>query len=134
MFSNKTDMAKKIKDLTRTEEQIMQILWDLEKGFVNDIIPRLPKPKPAYSTVSTIIRILVEKGFVSYKAYGKTYEYYPVITKEQYRDFIAQKLLSGYYQDSLGSLVSSFVHQENMDVKEADKIIQLLQQFKKEQK
>ncbi|MGH2642409.1 MAG: BlaI/MecI/CopY family transcriptional regulator [Chitinophagaceae bacterium] len=127
-------MAKNIKKLTTAEAQIMQVLWDLKKGFVNDIIARLSKPKPAYSTVSTIVRILVEKGFIGYKAYGKTYEYFPVISKEQYRDYEANKLLTGYYEDSLGSLVSSFVENKNMDLEEADKIIRLLQQFKKDQK
>ncbi len=70
-----------MKELTKGEEQIMKILWDLEKGFVNDIIDRMPEPKPAYNTVSTIVRILEAKGFVSHKAYGKTHEYYPLLSK-----------------------------------------------------
>ena len=69
-------------ELTKAEEQIMRVLWDLEKGFVKDIIEKLPDPKPAYNTVSTIVRILEKKEFVSYKAYGKTHEYYPLVSKE----------------------------------------------------
>lgn len=126
-------MAENIRELTRAEEQIMQILWDMEKGFVKDIIAHFPKPKPAYSTVSTIVRILVQKGFVDYTAYGKTHEYFPVITREQYRNFETEKLLGNYYQDSLGSLVSFFVEKKDLDLREADKIIQLLQKFKKNQ-
>ncbi len=126
-------MAKSMKELTRAEEQIMLILWDLGKGFVKEVLAQLPKPKPAYSTVSTIIRILVDKGFVGYKVYGNTYEYFPKISLEQYRETETRKLLEGYYEDSLGSLVSSFVEKKVLDIEEADKIIKLLQQFKKSQ-
>ncbi|TAN17997.1 MAG: BlaI/MecI/CopY family transcriptional regulator [Chitinophagaceae bacterium] len=122
-----------MKELTRAEEQIMLILWDLGKGFVKEVLAQLPKPKPAYSTVSTIIRILVDKGFVGYKVYGNTYEYFPKISLEQYRETETRKLLEGYYEDSLGSLVSSFVEKKVLDIEEADKIIKLLQQFKKSQ-
>lgn len=124
-------MAKSMKGLTRAEEQIMLVLWDLGKGFVKEVLAQLPKPKPAYSTVSTIIRILVDKGFVGYKVYGNTYEYFPKISLEQYREAETRKLLEGYYEDSLGSLVSSFVEKKALDMEEADKIIKLLQQFKK---
>jgi len=127
-------MAKNIRELTRAEEQIMQILWDMGKGFVKDIIARFPKPKPAYSTVSTIVRILVQKGFTGYKAYGKTHEYFPLISREQYKSFETEKLLSDYYNDSPGSLVSFLVEKKELDLKEADKIIQLLQKFKKDQR
>ncbi|MEB0249697.1 BlaI/MecI/CopY family transcriptional regulator, partial [Mucilaginibacter sp. 5B2] len=69
-----------IKDLTRAEEQIMQVLWQLEKGFVKDVLDVLPEPKPAYNTVSTIIRILETKGFVDHNAFGKSHEYYPIVS------------------------------------------------------
>jgi len=123
-------MAKNIKNLTRVEEQIMQELWEIKKGFVKEIIARLPPPKPAYSTVSTIVRILVQKGFIGFKAYGKTHEYYPLISREQYKDFETDKLLSGYFDDSLGSLVSFFVKKKHIDIREANEIIRLLQDFK----
>ena len=73
-----------MKDLTRAEEQVMQILWRIEKGFVNDILENFPNPKPAYNTVSTIVRILEKKEFVSHKAYGKTHEYFPLVLKKTY--------------------------------------------------
>ena len=68
--------------LTRAEEQVMQVLWEMEKGLVKDMLDKLPEPKPAYNTVSTIIRILEKKGFVDHKAYGTTYEYFPIVKKE----------------------------------------------------
>lgn len=120
-----------IKELTRAEEQIMQVLWQLEKAYVKDVIDQLPEPKPAYNTVSTIIRILETKGFVGHTAYGKSHEYHPVISKEQYQDFASDKLLSGYFDNSVNSMLSFFVKQEKIDLKEADEIMKLIEKLKK---
>ena len=90
------------KELTKAEEQIMQVLWTLEKAFVKDIIEELPEPKPAYNTVSTIVRILQEKGFVSHKAYGKSHEYFPIISKEQYSTFATEKLFLTLNRENSG--------------------------------
>ncbi|RVU01730.1 BlaI/MecI/CopY family transcriptional regulator [Mucilaginibacter limnophilus] len=120
-----------IKELTRAEEQIMQVLWQLEKAYVKDVIDQLPEPKPAYNTVSTIIRILETKGFVGHTAYGKSHEYHPVISKEQYQDFASDKLLSGYFDNSVNSMLSFFVKKEKIDIKEADEIMKLIEKFKK---
>lgn len=120
------------KELTKAEEQIMQVLWQIEKGFVKDILDHLPEPKPAYNTVSTIVRILQEKGFVSHKAYGKSHEYFPVISKEQYKTFATEKLVEGYFENSLSSLFSFFSKKGKLDVKEADEILALIQNMKKE--
>jgi BlaI family transcriptional regulator, penicillinase repressor len=83
---------KDLKELTKAEDQVMQILWKLEKAFVKDIVEEMPNPKPAYNTVSTIVRILETKGFVNHKAYGKTHEYFPTITKEKYTKLVYQVL------------------------------------------
>ncbi|MBK5278053.1 MAG: BlaI/MecI/CopY family transcriptional regulator, partial [Bacteroidia bacterium] len=89
-----------MKELTKAEDQIMQILWTLEKAFVKDIVEQMPSPKPAYNTVSTITRILEKKGFVGYKAYGKTHEYFPLISKDKYTKFYLNNLVSGYFNGS----------------------------------
>ncbi|MCC8410732.1 BlaI/MecI/CopY family transcriptional regulator [Mucilaginibacter sp. UR6-1] len=120
-----------IKELTRAEEQIMQVLWQLKKGYVKDVIELLPEPKPAYNTVSTIIRILETKGFVGHTAYGKSHEYHPVISKEQYQDFASDKLLSGYFNNSVNSMLSFFVKKEKINLKEADEIMKLIEKLKK---
>ncbi|GAA4926337.1 BlaI/MecI/CopY family transcriptional regulator [Mucilaginibacter defluvii] len=120
-----------IKELTRAEEQIMQVLWQLKKGYVKDVIEQLPEPKPAYNTVSTIIRILETKGFVGHTAYGKSHEYHPVISKEQYQDFASDKLLSGYFNNSVNSMLSFFVKKEKINLKEADEIMKLIEKLKK---
>lgn len=108
----------------------MKVLWQLEKGFVKDVLAELPEPKPAYNTVSTIIRILEKKGLVGYTAYGKTHEYYPLITEEQYKRFQTEQLMANYFDNSLKKLVSFFVKDRNLSLKEANEIIELLNRKK----
>jgi len=119
-----------IKELTRAEEQLMQILWQLQKGFIKDIIEELPEPKPAYNTVSTIIRILETKGFVDHQAFGKTHEYFPIISKEEYQNFATDKLMNGYFDNSVKHMFSYFVKKEKIDMKEADEIMKLIEKLK----
>lgn len=124
------DHIKKMKELTKAEEQVMQILWRLEKAFVKDILKEMPDPKPAYNTVSTIIRTLETKGFVDHKAYGKTHEYFPLIPKDRYRQFSLDNLMSGYFNGSFQNLVSFFAKKEKMDVNEIDQLLKQLEKFK----
>ncbi|GAB3267216.1 BlaI/MecI/CopY family transcriptional regulator [Larkinella harenae] len=119
-----------VRELTNAEEEIMKVLWKLEKGFVKDVLAELSEPKPAYNTVSTIIRILEKKGLVGYRAYGKTHEYYPLITEEEYKRFEMEQLMSGYFDNSLKKLVSFFVKDRNLSLKETDEIIELLNRQK----
>lgn len=119
-----------VKDLTRAEEQIMQVIWELGKVFIKDILELLPEPKPAYNTVSTIVRILEVKGFVSHQAFGKTHQYFPLIAKENYKNFITHKMMGNYFNGSVKSLISFFVQQEKIDLKEADEIIKLIEKSK----
>lgn len=120
-----------IKELTKAEEQIMQVLWDLGKGFVKDVLNELPEPKPAYNTVSTIIRILETKGFIDHEAFGKSHRYFPVISKEEYKSFATEKLLSGYFSNSVENMFSFFVKEKKLDLKEADEIMKLIEKLKK---
>ncbi|NCD70303.1 BlaI/MecI/CopY family transcriptional regulator [Mucilaginibacter agri] len=119
-----------MKELTRAEEQLMQVLWQLKKAYVKEIIDQLPEPKPAYNTVSTFIRILETKGFVGHTAYGKSHEYHPLISKEQYQNFAADKLLNGYFDNSVKRMFSFFVQKEKIDMKEADEILKLIEKLK----
>lgn len=120
-----------LKELTKAEEQIMQVLWTLEKAFVKEVIEELPQPKPAYNTVSTIIRILETKGFVEHEAFGKSHRYFPAVSKEHYKSFATEKLLSGYFGNSVENMFSFFVKKEKIDLKEADEILKLIQNLKK---
>ncbi|MGV3706825.1 MAG: BlaI/MecI/CopY family transcriptional regulator [Arcticibacter sp.] len=120
-----------IKELTKAEEQIMQVLWDIGKGFVKDVIGQLPEPKPAYNTVSTIIRILETKGFIDHEAFGKSHRYYPLVSKEDYKSFATGKLLSNYFSNSVENMFSFFVKEKKIDLKEADEILKLIKNLKK---
>jgi BlaI family transcriptional regulator, penicillinase repressor len=119
------------KELTRAEEQVMQVLWKLERAFVKDIIEELPEPKPAYNTVSTIIRILEQKGFVGHQAYGKSHEYFPAVSKEQYRAFATEKLMEGYFENSIENVFSFFLKKKKIDLSEADEILKMIEQMRK---
>ncbi len=123
-----------MKSLTKAEEEIMQVLWDLERGFVKDVIEQLPEPKPAYNTVSTIVRILEKKGFVDHNAYGKTHEYFPLITKEEYSQKYLKNFVSGYFENSYKQLVSFFTRKENLSLKEIEDIMQILEREKQKKK
>jgi predicted transcriptional regulator len=121
-----------MKELTKAEEQVMQILWKLGKGVVNDILNQMDEPKPAYNTVSTIVRILEKKGFVGYRAYGKTHEYYPLIEKKVYTNFFFKNFLGNYFGGSFTSLVSFFAKENDMDVKELEELLKHVQQDPKD--
>ncbi|MBP9925342.1 MAG: BlaI/MecI/CopY family transcriptional regulator [Cyclobacteriaceae bacterium] len=119
-----------MKELTKAEDQIMQVLWTLEKGFVKDIIDQLPEPKPAYNTVSTIVRILEKKGFVGYKAFGKTHEYFPLVPKEKYTRFYLNNMVTGYFNGSFQNLVSFFAKENSLKVQDIDQLVKELEKIK----
>ncbi|MFM7852451.1 MAG: BlaI/MecI/CopY family transcriptional regulator, partial [Flammeovirgaceae bacterium] len=118
------------KELTKAEDQIMQVLWKLKKAFVKDIVEQLPAPKPAYNTVSTIVRILEKKGFVGYTAYGKTHEYFPLVPKEKYTHFYLNNLVKGYFGGSFQNLVSFFASENKMDIRDIDQLLKQLEELK----
>jgi len=117
--------------LTKAEEKIMQILWELERGFIKDILEQFPEPRPPYNTVSTIVRVLVKKGIVSYKSYGGSYQYYPLISREEYSDEQMNRLMKNYFDDSLKQVVSFFSNKEDLDVDEVDEVMKMLKEIKK---
>ena len=121
-----------MKDLTKAEEQVMHALWKHEKAFVKDVIEEFPEPKPAYNTVSTIIRILEKKEFVDHKAFGKTYQYFPIVSKEDYTKHTAGQLVDNYFGGSFKNLVSFFVKDNDMTVKEMDDLMKVIESKKKE--
>ncbi|SIO02195.1 Predicted transcriptional regulator [Chitinophaga niabensis] len=119
-----------MEELTKSEEHIMQILWKLGNAFVKDIIEEMEDPKPPYTTVSSVVRILEAKGFVSHKAYGKTHEYSPLISKEQYRKGSIQRMVKYYFDDKTSNLLSFLMQEKKLSKKE----LQELQQFIDQQK
>ncbi|MBD1366313.1 BlaI/MecI/CopY family transcriptional regulator [Mucilaginibacter sp. ZT4R22] len=120
----------KVKELTKAEEQIMQILWQLNEAIVKDIIEKIPEPKPAYNTVSTVVRVLEGKGFIDHKAYGNSHVYFPLISEDDYKKFTFDKLMKNYFSDSYKSLVSFIADEKNLGLKELDELTDLLNNLK----
>ena len=112
-----------MKQLTKAEEEVMQQLWQLEKCNVAAIIEQLPEPKPAYNTVSTIVRILESKGFVDHEKEGKGYLYFPIVKKSDYSNQSINKLVDGYFQGSFKSMVSFFMKKNDMSLSELESIL-----------
>jgi len=119
------------KQLTKAEEQFMQVLWELKEASVKEIIEQLPNPKPAYNTVSTIIRILETKNIVSHKPKGRGYIYYPLIKKTDYTNQSLHKLVDGYFGGSFKSMVSFFVSKNDIDLKDLESILNEINRSKK---
>lgn len=116
--------------LTKAEEEIMLLLWSLESAFVKEIIEVMPEPKSHYNTVSTIIKILQDKGYVSYKAYGKTYQYYPLVSKDSYFKGNLKPLLKNYFNGSAKQLVSFFIKEKKLSIEELELLISELKKTK----
>ena len=113
------------KKLTTAEEQVMQFLWEIERGFLKDIVEKFSSPKPAYTTVSTVIRVLVKKGFVGFKTYGKVNEYYPKISKEAYFKRQLKPMLSNYFSGSPSSFASYFT-ESKLSLSELEEVRKLI--------
>ena len=114
-------------ELTPAELEIMQILWDRESAFVNDILAVLPDPKPAYNTVSTIVRILEQKGYLAHKAYGRSHEYYPIIDRESYTKDFMVNVLNNFFGGSASRMVSFLSSNKSISLEETNEILKLLQ-------
>ena len=112
-----------MKALTKAEEDIMQVLWQLEKANVKQIIAEFPEPKPAYNTVSTIVRILESKGFVDYEKQGKGHMYFPLLKKQDYSNQSINKLVDNYFQGSFKSMVSFFVKKNDISLNELESVL-----------
>ena len=109
-----------MKELTKAEEQIMHILWRLEKAFLKDVVDQFPEPKPAYTTISTVMRVLVKKGFIDYNTYGKVHEYYPAISKDSYFGKYFNGMIRNFFEGSSNKFVSFFTEHQDMDIQELE--------------
>lgn len=112
-----------MKQLTKAEEEIMQILWDLGEANVARIVDQFPEPKPAYNTVSTIVRILEGKAIVGYRKEGRGHVYFPKIGKETYSNQTLNKVVDNYFQGSFKSMVSFFVKKNDISTRELEDIL-----------
>lgn len=117
-----------MRELTRAEEQVMQVLWKIKRGFVKEILEHFDEPRPAYNTISTIVRILQEKGFVSHKAYGRTHEYFPVVSKDEYSKSHLKTFVRDYFSNSFEKMVSFFARDKGITVKEMEEIMKIMEE------
>src|SRR5687767_12880512 len=113
------------KSLTRAEEQVMQYLWGLEKGYLKDLVEQFPEPRPAYTTISTVVRVLVKKGFIGFKTYGKINEYFPLISKQKYFQRSVKPMISNYLSGAPSAL-ASFFSNDQLNLTELEEIKKLV--------
>lgn len=121
------------KELTKAEEQVMQYLWNVQKGFLKDIVDQFPDPRPAYTTVSTVIRVLVRKGFIGYNTYGKINEYYPLVSKSDYFQNHVKSIIDHFFNGSAPEFASFFAN-EQLNLSELEEIQKLIEDRIKKKK
>jgi predicted transcriptional regulator len=121
-----------MKELTKAEEKVMSILWAKGEAVVRDLLDDFEEPKPSYTTVATVIRILEKKGFVAHKVYGTTYLYFPIVSQEAYSQYAVSSVMSKYFGGSLKRLVSFFAEKDNVSIDELDEVIKIIEQKKDE--
>jgi len=117
-----------MKELSKAEEQVMQVLWRNQKAFVKEILREFDEPKPAYNTISTIIRILEQKNFVDHEEFGNSYRYFPLITKEEYTKKFMRNFVGKYFSDSYKQLVSFFAREEKLTIEEMEDLKNMLEE------
>jgi len=120
-----------MKNLTKTEEQVMQVLWKLQQGFLKDILENSPEPKPHSNTIATILKILVEKGFVDYEIQGRNNLYKPLISKAEYGKKTINQVVKGYFEGSPARLVSQFLTDNKLSLDELEALMQQIKSLKK---
>ncbi len=130
MFVFLKEKKFKMKTLTKAEEQIMQTIWKLGKAFLREIIDELPNPKPHQNTVATIIKILVEKEFVGVTVFGRTHQYYPLVSKDVYSKGSIKTLVKGYFEGSFSNAVSFMVKENNLSIEELELLLKQLKKTK----
>ncbi|MGV3762125.1 BlaI/MecI/CopY family transcriptional regulator [Parapedobacter sp.] len=120
-----------IRELTKAEEEVMRIIWQRQEAMVKEVLAAMPHPKPAYNTVSTVIRVLEGKGFLDHKAYGNTYVYFPLVAETDYKHFAFDKIMNNYFGNSYKHLVSFLVEEKKLDTQTLDELLKMAGKLKK---
>lgn len=120
-----------MKELTKAEEQVMQVIWKIGQGFANEIMAAFPEPKPAYNTVLTVVRILEKKGFVGHETFCKANRYYPLVSKEDYSEKSLKGLVANYFDGSYTQLVSAFARKENFSLEQLEELKKTIEEAMK---
>ena len=123
-----------MEEITKAQEEILRVLWEIGEGAVADVVEKLPNPKPAYTTVATVIKVLEKKGYVAHRKFGNIHVYYPVVTKKAYAKYVLKDAYKGLFNGSLNQLVSFFVKEKDLPVSELEELKKLIDQEIKKQK
>ena len=116
-----------MQEITKAQEEILKVLWDIEEGVVTDVIDQLTEPKPAYNTVATVLKVLEKKNYVTHKKYGKTYVYYAVVSKKEYAQHLLKQTFKGLFNNSLNQMMSSFVKGKDVSLHELEELKELIE-------
>jgi BlaI family transcriptional regulator, penicillinase repressor len=117
-----------MKQLTKAEEQVMQFLWSLKEAVVKDIVDRFDEPKPAYTTVATVLKVLEKKGFADHKSIGNTHLFFPVVSKKEYARLQFRSLLEDYFQGSFPKLATFFAHENNLSITDLEEMLKMAEE------
>lgn len=123
-----------MEEITKAQEEILRVLWEINEGAVADVVEKLPNPKPAYTTVATVIKVLEKKGYVAHRKFGNIHVYYPVVTKKAYAKYVLKDAYKGLFNGSINQLVSFFVKEKDLPVSELEELKKLIDQEIKKQK
>jgi BlaI family transcriptional regulator, penicillinase repressor len=123
---------KELRELTKAEDQLMRVLWELKKGIIKEIADSMPEPKPAYNTIATVLKVLKGKGFVDYESVGNTYVYFPLIGEKEYTRFAFNKIFSNYFNGSYQRLVSFLVEEKKLDAQTRDELLKFSEKLKED--
>jgi BlaI family transcriptional regulator, penicillinase repressor len=115
-----------MKPITKAQEEILQVLWEIKDGAVTDVIQKLPDPKPAYTTVATVIKVLENKGYVNHRTYGKTFVYFPLVSRKEYAKHVMKGSIKMLFDNSVNQMVSFFVRQKNLSLKDLEELRNLI--------
>lgn len=116
-----------MKELTKAEEQVMKYIWELKKVFLKDVVDKFPEPKPAYTTVQTVVRVLTKKGFLGYDTFGKTHQYFPLVSKDKYFRGHINGVVKNFFNGSVTNFASFFTDDNNLSISELEKMRQLIE-------
>lgn len=123
-----------MKPLTKAEEQIMQVLWKLDKAFLREVVDAMPKPKPHQNTVATLLRILTEKEFVAVEVFGRQHRYSPLVSKKEYSGKSIKQVAKNYFEGSFSNVVSHMVKENNISINELEELLKQIKKQKNQQK
>lgn len=116
-----------MKEITKAQEDVLKVIWEIENGAVADVLENLPEPRPAYNTVATVIKVLERKGYVGHRTYGKTHVYYPLVSREDYANHIVREAFTGLFKGSLQQMVSPFIGNRNISISDLEELRRMLE-------